>query len=53
MTQPLKKDALLKACVNNKGDTFEVIKTQRKAVPIVSTMIGGVDMNIQSHFANI
>ena len=37
MVQTLKKNALLKSCVSNGGDIFEVIKTQRKAAPTVAT----------------
>ena len=53
MAQALKRNALLEACVSNKGDIFELIKEQRKAAPTVSTMIDGVNTNIESHFANI
>ena len=53
MTQTLKRNALLEACVSNKGDIFEMIKEQRKAAPTVSAMIDGVNTNIESHFANM
>ena len=53
MAQTLKRNALLEACVSNKGDIFEIIKEQRKVAPTVSTMIDGVNTNIESHFANI
>ena len=53
MAQTLKRNALLEACVSNKGDIFEIIKEQRKAAPNVSTMIDVVNTNIESQFANI
>ena len=53
MAQTLKRNALLEACISDKGDIFEVIKAQRKAAHTVSTMIDGVNTNIESHFANI
>ena len=49
MAQTLKKNALLMACVSNNGDIFEVTKTH--AAPTISTMIDGVNTNIESHFA--
>ena len=41
------------ACVSNNDDIFEMIKTQRKAAPTISTIIDGVNINIGSHFTNI
>ena len=52
MAATLKKERSI-ACVSNNSDNFEVIKTQRKAAHTVSTMIDGVNTNIESHFANI
>ena len=52
MTDIIKKNQLLNACINNNGDIFEEIKKLRKALPTVSTMIDGVTCKIESHFAN-
>ena len=49
MAQTLKRNALLEACVSNKGDIFGMIEEQRKAAPTVSTMIDVVNTNIDSH----
>ena len=46
-----KKNALLNACINNKGDIFDVIK-QRSAASTVSTMIDGITRDVETYFAN-
>ena len=53
MVDIVKKNNLLNACFNNKGDIFEEIKKIRKAPPTVSTMIDGVTNKVESHFADI
>ena len=51
MVDTFKKNALLNACINNKGDIFDVIKKQRRAAPTVSTMIDGMTSDVETHFA--
>ena len=48
----VKKNALLNACINNKGDIFDVIKKQRIAGSTVSTMIDGITSDVETYFAN-
>ncbi len=49
----LKRNRLLDACINDKGDIFQEIKKLRRAAPTVSTNIDGVTTNIENHFAGI
>ena len=52
MVDMFKKNALLNACINNKGDIFDVIKKQRSAASTVSTMIDGITSDVETYFAN-
>ena len=52
MVDMFKKNALVNACINNKGDIFDVIKNQRSAASTVSTMINGITSDAETNFAN-
>ena len=39
--------------INDKGDIFKEVREMRKTAPIVSSMIDGVTINIETHFANV
>ena len=49
----LKKNALLEACISDRGDIFKEIKKLRKATPAISETIDGVTSNVESHFADV
>ena len=49
----LKRNALLDACVNGKGDIFTEIKKMRKAPAVVANSIDGITEGIPDHFAKI
>ena len=49
----LKRNTLLEACINNKGDIFKEIKKLRKSLPVVATSIDGNAENIEDHFAQV
>ena len=49
----IKKNTLLDACINDKGDIFKEIKKLRKSPPTVASSIDGISNNIDGHFANI
>lgn len=54
MTNLLKKNAFLQACMGNKDlDLFEMIRTTRKSTPTVANSIDGKNDNIPAHFADI
>ena len=53
MADILKKNALLNACINDKGDIFSEIKKLRKTSQSCSATIDGVDNRIEDEFANI
>lgn len=53
MTEILKRNALLDACINNNGDIFKAIKKQRHTHSTVPTKIDNITTNIENHFANI
>ena len=47
----IKKDSMLKACLDSNGNIFTEIKKQRKCSRINATTIDGHSNNIESHFA--
>ena len=49
----LKRNALLDACINGKGDIFSEIRKMRKAPVAVVNSIDGVTKDIPQHFASI
>ena len=51
MAECIKKNAILDACINDKGDIFKEVREMRKTAPTVSSMIDGV--TIETHFANV
>ena len=53
MAECIKKNAILDACINDKGDIFKEVRKMRKIPPTVSSMIDGVTVNIETHFANV
>ena len=53
MAECIKKNTLLDACINDKGDIFKEIRKLRKTPPIVSSLIDGVANNIEFHFADV
>ena len=53
MAECIKKNAILDACINDKGDIFKEVREMRKTAPTVSSLIDGVTINIETHFANV
>ena len=53
MAECIKKNALLSACINDKGDIFKEIRKLRKTPDTSSSMIDGITMNIETHFAKV
>ena len=53
MTEIIKKNSLLNACINNNGDIFKEIRKLRKVTPTIPSTIDGVNSNIQDHFSAI
>ena len=49
----IRKNTILDACINDKGDIFKEIRKLRKPAPAVSSMIDGVTNNLETHFANV
>ena len=49
----LKRNTLLAACIEDKGDLFEEIKKMRRSPPTISSTIDGVSNGIEEHFAHI
>ena len=47
------KNAILNACINDRGDIFKEVRKIRKTAATVSSMIDGVTINIETHFANV
>ena len=52
MTDIIKKNNLLDACLNINGDIFDEIKKPRRTTPTVAPTMDGVNSKIESHFAN-
>ena len=53
MTDIIKKNTLLDACVNNNGDIFNEIINLRRSVPTVPSMIDDVTSDVENHFAEL
>ena len=53
MSECIKKNTLLDACINDNGDIFKEIRKLRKTPPMMSSMIDGVTSNIKSRFAKV
>ena len=53
MANILKKNTLLNACVNGKGDIFTEIRKLRRSSPTVVNAIDGVTEDLPNHFAKI
>ena len=53
MAECIRKNTILDACINDKGDIFKEIRKLRKTAPTVSSMIYGVTNNLEIHFANV
>ena len=53
MTDIIKKNTLLDACVNNNGDIFNEIRNLRRSVPTVPSMIDDVTSDVENHFAEL
>ena len=53
MAECIRKNTILDACINDKGDIFKEIGKLRKTAPTVSSMIDGVTNNLETHFANV
>ena len=53
MTNILKKNTLLNARVNGKGDIFTEIRKLRRSSPTVVNAIDGVTEDLPNHFAKI
>ena len=53
MTECIRKNTLLDACINNNGDIFKEIRKLRRTQPTVSSVIDGNNINIESHFAKV
>ena len=53
MAKCIKKNPILDACINDKGDIFKEVRKMRKTAPTVSSMIDGVTINIGTQFANV
>ena len=51
MTDYIRKNKLLDACLNDNGDIFKEIKKTRKAP--TTSMVDGVTSNIESHFSSV
>ena len=48
MTDIIKKNTLLDACVNNNGDIFNEIRNLRRSVPTVPSMIDEVTSDVET-----
>ena len=53
MTDIIKKNTLLDACVNNNEDIFNEIRNLRRTVTTVPSMIDDVTSNVENHFAEL
>ena len=51
--EQIKKNKLLKACVENQGDLFKELKCLRKAPPVCASAIDGVSAAVPDHFGQI
>ena len=53
MTEILRRNTLLDACINNNGNIFDIIRKQRQTTPSVPGMIVGNSVNTETHFAKL
>ena len=53
MTEILKRNTLLDACINNNGNIFDVIKKQCQTTPSVPGIIDGISVDTEAHFAKL
>lgn len=53
MTDKLKRNSLLQACISEKSDIFEEIKKIRRTKTTVSSTIDGVEENVENHFSQV
>ena len=53
MTDSIRKNKLLDACLNDNGDIFKEIRKMRKAPSPTASMVDGVTSNIESHFSTV
>ena len=53
MAECIKKNVILDACINDKGDISKEVRKMRKTALTVSSMIDGVTINIETQFANV
>ena len=47
MAECIKKNVILDACINEKGDIFKEVRKLRKTVPTVSSMIDGIQVTLK------
>ena len=53
MTEILKRNTLLDACINNNGNIFDIIRKQRQTTPSVPGMIDGISVDMETYFARL
>ena len=53
MTEILKRNTLLDACINNNGNIFDIISKQRQTTSSFPSMIDGISVNTETHFAKL
>ena len=53
MTECVRRNTLLDACINNNGDIFKEIRKLRTTPPAMSSVIDGNNTNIEGHFAKV
>ena len=53
ITECVRRNALLDACINNNGDIFKEIRKLRKTPAAMSSVIDGKSTNIEGHFAEV
>ena len=53
LAEKLKKNAFLKACIDDNEDIFKLIKKERRTMISLPTTMDGVSINIENHFSGI
>ncbi len=53
MAETLKKDALIKACMENNDDIFKIIKNSRRTESHIPPTMDGISIGIEERFADI
>ena len=53
MTEILKRNTLLDACINNNGNIFDIIRKQRQTTTSVPGMNDGNSVNTETHFVKL